>query len=73
MAMPRNVGVIDQYVRIVAGLALVAFAFQEGASIQGWHWLGLIGFVFLLTAFFRSCPLYSVFGISTGERQIGRS
>jgi hypothetical protein len=72
VAMPRNVGMIDQYVRIVAGLALVAFAFQEGTSIQGWHWFGLLGFVVLLTAFFRSCPLYSAFGLSTCERQIGR-
>ena len=49
--MSRNVGRMDQYVRIVAGLALVAFAFQNGLSIQGWHWLGLAGFVMLLTAF----------------------
>ena len=70
--MNRNVGVIDQYVRIVAGLALVAFAFQEGTPIQGWHWLGLMGLVFLLTAFFRNCPLYSALGISTCQRQIGR-
>jgi Inner membrane protein YgaP-like, transmembrane domain len=71
--MTRNMGVIDQYIRIVAGLALVAFAFQNGLAIEGWHWLGLIGFVFLVTAFFRSCPLYSALGLSTCERQIGRS
>ena len=63
--MPVNVGSIDQYVRIVVGLALVAFAFQEGLSIQGWHWAGLIGLVPLVTAFFKSCPLYSVFGYSS--------
>jgi hypothetical protein len=68
--MLMNVGRIDQYVRIVLGLTLVAFAFQDGLSIQGWHWFGLLGFVFLLTAFFRSCPLYSVVGLSTSERQI---
>ena len=63
--MPVNMGTIDQYVRIVLGLALVAFALQDGWSIQGWHWVGLIGFVMLGTAFFRSCPLYTVFGISS--------
>lgn len=31
--MPVNMGMIDQYVRIVAGLALVAFALQNGLSI----------------------------------------
>jgi hypothetical protein len=63
--MPVNMGFVDQYVRIVLGLALVAFAFQDGLSIQGWHWLGLIGLVLLVTAFFRSCPLYSALGASS--------
>lgn len=53
--------------RIVVGLALVAFAFQDGLSIQGWHWIGLIGLVLLVTAFFRSCPIYRALGISTLE------
>ena len=65
--MSVNVGTVDQYVRIVVGLALVAFAFQDGLSIQGWHWVGLIGLVFLVTAFFRSCPIYRALGISTCE------
>ncbi len=71
--MSMNMGRIDQYVRIVLGLALVAFAFKDGLAIEGWHWFGLLGFVLLLTAFFRSCPAYSAFGISTRERQDQRS
>lgn len=71
--MSRNIGSIDQYVRMVVGLALVAFAFQDGIFIQGWHWVGLAGFVLLVTAFFRSCPAYSALGISTSERRIGRT
>ncbi|MGN6115902.1 MAG: YgaP family membrane protein [Nitrobacter sp.] len=63
--MPVNVSTIDQYVRIVVGLALVAYALQDGLSIQGWHWIGLIGLVLLLTAFFKRCPLYAMFGYST--------
>jgi len=63
--MPVNVGTIDQYVRIVVGLALVAYAFQDGLSIQGLHWAGLIGLWPLATAFFKSCPLYTVFGYSS--------
>jgi hypothetical protein len=63
--MPVNVGIVDQYVRIVVGLALVAFAFQNGLSIEGWHWVGLIGLPLILTAYFRSCPLYSALGISS--------
>ena len=65
--MPVNVGTIDQYVRIVVGLSLVAYALQDGLSIQGWHWAGLIGLVLLVTAFFKSCPLYQALGVATCE------
>ena len=63
--MPVNVGTIDQYVRIVVGLALIAYALQDGLSIQGWHWVGLIGLVPLATAYFKSCPLYTLLGFSS--------
>ena len=63
--MPTNMGTIDQYVRIVLGLALIAYAFQNGLDIQGWHWVGLLGVVPLATAFFKSCPLYTALGISS--------
>ena len=43
--MPVNIGTLDQYVRIVLGLALIAYAFQDGLAIQGWHWAGLLGVV----------------------------
>lgn len=63
--MPANMGTIDQYVRIVLGLALIAYALQDGLAIQGWHWAGLLGVVPLVTAFFKSCPLYTILGISS--------
>jgi hypothetical protein len=65
--MPVNIGTLDQYLRIVLGLALIAYAFQEGLAIRGWHWAGLLGMVPLVTAFFRSCPLYTALGISSGS------
>ena len=63
--MPTNMGTIDQYVRIVLGLALIAYAFHDGLDIQGWHWVGLLGVAPLATAFFKSCPLYTALGISS--------
>jgi hypothetical protein len=63
--MPKNMGTLDQYVRIVLGLTLIAYAFQDGLAIEGWHWVGLLGVVPLVTAFFKSCPLYTVLGISS--------
>ena len=47
IAMSRNVGTIDQYVRIVVGLALVAFAFQEAFLSRdgtGLDWLASCSF-----------------------------
>jgi hypothetical protein len=64
-AMAVNVGTLDQYIRIALGLALIAYAFQDGLAIQGWHWAGLVGVVPLVTAFFKRCPLYSALGISS--------
>jgi len=64
--MAANIGTLDQYVRIVLGFALIAYAFQDGLAVQGWHWAGLLGVVPLVTAFFKSCPLYTALGISTG-------
>lgn len=66
--MKQNVGSLDKIVRVVIGLTLIAFAFQNGLTIEGWHWLGLIGFVPLLTAIFGTCPAYSLVGVSTCEK-----
>lgn len=58
-----NVGTIDRIVRIVIGLALLAgFFLNTDASLR---WLYLIGIVPLVTGLFSTCPLYSLFGIST--------
>lgn len=68
--MAQNIGVIDRYFRLVVGLALLAFAFQNGLRIEGWRWLGLIGFVLLITALLRRCPAYALFGNSTAEQSV---
>ena len=61
--MTKNVGNIDRILRIVVGLALLAgFFLNSGGS---YSWLYLIGIVPLATGLMSSCPLYSVFGIST--------
>ena len=58
-----NVGGIDRILRIVVGLALIAgFFLNADASLR---WLYLIGIVPLATGLMSTCPLYSVFGIST--------
>jgi hypothetical protein len=63
--MQVNVGMIDRIVRIVAGIALIAFALGFIAPRVGYHWLGWIGVIPLATGAAGSCPLYSVLGLST--------
>ncbi len=60
--MTTNVGSTDRIIRIVLGLALLAFALFSGST---YAWLGYIGIVPLLTAVFSSCPVYSLLGMST--------
>jgi hypothetical protein len=53
---PRNVEVPDRAARIVAGLALLTAALLVAGP---WRWLGLLGFVPLLTGIAGWCPLYA--------------
>jgi len=63
--MTANVGSIDRIARIVIGLLLIAYAIPLGFAHTGWNWVGWIGVVPLLTAFFGVCPAYTLLGIST--------
>ena len=62
--MMANVGGIDKILRIVVGLALIAFALLAPATIS-WKWIGWIGVVPVLTALMGFCPAYTLLGIST--------
>ncbi|WP_323020579.1 DUF2892 domain-containing protein [Pararhodobacter sp.] len=59
----RNEGSIDRILRVIVGLALLAgfFVFPEAA----YRWAFLLGFIPLVTGLVGTCPLYSIFGLST--------
>lgn len=63
--MKTNIGALDRGVRIVLGLALIAFALGFLAPGSSYHWLGWLGVIPLVTAAVGSCPLYSLVGMST--------
>ena len=65
--MIRNVGTIDQYIRIALGLALIAFVFRTGTMDPIWPVFLPIALILLATAFFSLCPLYALLGWSTAE------
>jgi hypothetical protein len=59
-----NEGTMDRALRIIVGAALLAWFFvDQGTGF--WHYAKLIGIVPLLTGLVGTCPLYSVFGVST--------
>jgi ABC-type enterochelin transport system permease subunit len=60
----QNVGNIDRILRLVAGLVLLSLIFIGPKT-----WWGLLGIVPLATAFMRTCPAYSILGVSTCERK----
>ncbi len=63
--MTRNIGGLDRIVRIILGIALIAYAIPIGFPHTGWNAVGWIGVVPLVTALVGSCPLYSIVGVSS--------
>jgi hypothetical protein len=57
--MTSNVGKIDKILRIVLGLAIIAYGVIEES------WLGVIGIIPLATGLINWCPVYYPFGINT--------
>ena len=64
--MQINVGRLDRIVRIVIGLVLLSLPLWLDSS---WRWLGLIGFMPLITGLAGRCPGYRLFGLSTCPMQ----
>jgi Protein of unknown function (DUF2892) len=59
-----NVGTVDRALRIVVGVALLAWFFvDQGTGF--WHYAKLIGIVPILTAVMSTCPAYTLLGLST--------
>lgn len=59
--MTKNIGGIDRVLRIVVGLALIAFAFSGST----YAWAGWIGVVPIFTALIGWCPAYTLVGLNT--------
>ncbi|HAF54090.1 MAG TPA: DUF2892 domain-containing protein [Thauera sp.] len=57
--MKTNVGGIDKIIRILAGVALIAWALMGGPV---WAWIGIVP---LATGLLGWCPAYTLFGMNT--------
>ena len=67
--MTRNIGRIDQFLRIIGGFALLAYTVKDGTFGLGWLEAGALGLVVVVTAFFSYSPLYAPLGINTRDKR----
>jgi len=66
--MPRNIGIVDQVVRALLGLAILGYLLKDGLYANGLGVAGFVGTYLLATALFLYCPLYGALGLSTRGR-----
>ena len=57
--MSKNIGSADRIVRIILGVALLAWGYMAQ------NWWGAVGLVPLLTAAIGWCPAYAPLGLKT--------
>lgn len=58
--LPRNEHTVDRALRVLLGLGLLSLAVAGPKTVWGF-----VGLVPLVTGLIGSCPLYTVFGLST--------
>ena len=67
--MTTNVGMWDRILRVVVGIALIAWALGYGPAFgvptTSWAWVGWIGLIPLVTGLIGYCPAYAMIGAST--------
>lgn len=63
---PNNEHVAERVLRVLLGLGLLSLL--AIGPVPGWGLVGLIGLVPLLTGAIGSCPIYTMFGLSTRSK-----
>lgn len=61
MTIDNNIGTVDRAIRIVVGVALIAWALMGGPV---WAWIGVVP---LVTALVNFCPAYALLGTRTNK------
>ena len=64
--MKKNVGSADKIIRYVIAVVALYFAYK-GVEIPWNYILYLVAGIMVVTAVTGTCPLFSVFGISTNK------
>lgn len=66
--LPRNEHPIERTIRVVIGIVLLSLVFVGPKTMWG-----LLGIIPLATGLLGSCPLYTLFGISTCPKKTSTS
>lgn len=67
--MKKNIGTVDRAIRILISAVIAAIFFTKIISGTLAIVLLAIAAIFLITAFVSFCPLYFLFGISSGAKK----
>ena len=59
-----NVGSLDRILRVIVGVILIALVFVGPKTPWGW-----VGIVPLVTGLLKTCPIYSLIGVSSCPRR----
>lgn len=66
--MTRNIGMIDQVIRAILGLALIAFVAKDGTLMPESNLAALAGIYLFATAIFLYRPFYNLLSFTTFGR-----
>lgn len=70
--MKINMGQTDRMIRFVIGIALLAFAFLSGSSLNANAFIHygaiIVGIVMIVVSIVRFCPIYPLLGINTCKK-----
>ena len=67
--MPKNMGLIDKLVRIIAAIVVAVLFFTGQISGAAAIVLGILAVVFIATSVLGTCPLYLPFKIDTRKKK----
>ena len=67
--MVKNMGTVDQIVRIALAVVVAILSFTGAISGVAAIILGIFALIFVVTSFVGFCPLYALFEFSTRKHE----
>jgi hypothetical protein len=65
--MKKNEALLDRFLRLLAAIVLIVLFFKLDVA-SPWNYIMLaVAIVFIATAVFGVCPIYTLFGIDTRQ------